>query len=197
MKTIKTIKKTSKTMKTIKLLAILFISALSFTACSDDHDHDDDDHDHEEELITTVTYTLTNGSDVVTLKFKDLDGDGGNTGTYTISGPLTANSTYTGVIKLENETENPAEDVTLEVKKEADEHEFFYTSSVSGVTVTKTDKDGNNNPLGVETTVTTGAAGSGNLVIILKHEPKKPNDGTSADAGGSTDIEVTFDISVQ
>lgn len=194
-----TITKTSKTikkMKTIKLLAILFIAGLTFTACSDD-DHDHDDHDHEEEVITTATYTLTNGSDVVTLKYQDSDGEGGNPGTYTVSGPLTANSIYTGVIKLENETETPADDVTVEVKNEADEHEFFYTSSISNVTITKTDNDGNGNPLGITTKVITGTAGSGNLTVVLKHEPKKPNDGTVSDAGGSTDLEVSFSITVQ
>lgn len=190
----KTINKT----KTIKLLAILFISAFTFSACSDD-DHDED-HDHEEELITTVTYTLTNltnGNDVVTMTFTDIDGEGGNAGTYKISGPLAANTTYTGVVKLENTTESPAEDITVEVKTEGDEHEFFYATSVAGVTVTKTDKDGNGNPLGIETSVVTGAAGAGTITIILKHEPTKPNDNTATNAGGSTDVEVTFSVTVQ
>lgn len=187
--------KTIKTMKTIKLLAILFIAGVTFTSCSDDdHNHDDD---HENEVITTLTYTLTNGNNVVTLKFQDLDGEGGNDGTYTVSGPLAANTTYTGVIKLENETENPAEDITLEVKEKDDEHEFFYTSSVAGLTVSKTDTDGNGNPLGVETSLTTGDSGTGTLTIILKHGPTKPNDGTASSAGGSTDIQVEFNISVE
>lgn len=187
--------KNFNSIKTIKLLAILFVATLTFTACSKDDDHDD--HDHEEELITTVTYTLTNGNDVVTLKYTDLDGEGGNPGTYDVSGPLTASTTYTGVIKLENATESPAEDITAEVQAEADEHEFFYSTNVAGTTITKTDKDGNNNPLGIATTVTTGAAGTGTLTVILKHEPTKPNDGTAAGAGGSTDVEVTYNITVQ
>ena len=196
MKTIKTIK-TIKTMKTIKLLAILFISALTFTACSED-DHDHDDHDHENEVMTTLTYTLTNGNDQVVLTFKDLDGEGGNDGTYDISGPLSANTTYTGEIKILNETESPAEDITEEIKEEDDEHEFFYTSTVSGLAIEKTDVDGDGNPLGLETSVTSGGAGSGSIYIVLKHEPTKPNDGTSGDAGGSTDIEVTFNnVTVQ
>lgn len=185
--------KISNTNKILKLLAILFISVLTFTACSDDHD--DDDHDHEEELITTVTYTLTNGNDVVTLTFEDLDGEGGNTGTSNVSGPLTANATYTGTIKLENTTESPSENITEEILAEADEHEFFYTNT-AGLTITKTDTDGTN-PLGIETTVVAGAAGTGTLSIILKHEPTKPNDGTSAGAGGSTDVEITFNVIVQ
>jgi hypothetical protein len=187
--------KITNTIKITKLLAILFISVFTFTACSDDDD--DHDHDSEEELITTVKYTLTNGSDVVILKFSDPDGEDGNDGTYSPSEPLTANTTYTGVVQLLNETESPAEDITKEVKEEGDEHEFFYTSNVSGLAIIKTDLDDNNNPLGIETSVTTGEAGSGTLTIVLKHEPIKPNDGSSSSAAGSTDVDVTFNIVIE
>lgn len=184
-----------KTMKTIKLLALFFVSSLVFVSCSSDDDNDD--HDHEEELITTVTYTLTNGNDVITLEFEDLDGEGGADGTTTVSGNLSANTTYTGSIKLLNETEDPAEDITEEVEEEGDEHEFFYSSTISDITITKEDEDEDGNPIGIETTLTTGEAGSGSLTIILKHEPTKPNDGTSTGAGGSTDVSVTFSIEVE
>lgn len=187
--------KITNTIKITKLLAILFISVFTFTACSDDDD-DDHDPDSEEELITTVNYTLTNGSDVVTLKFSDPDGDGAIEPVYEVSGDLTANSTYTGMIELLNETESPAEDITEEVKEEADEHEFFYTSNISGLAITKTDADGNGNPLGVETSLITAGAGSGTLTIVLKHEPTKPNDGSSSSARGSTDVEITFDVTI-
>lgn len=182
-------------MKTIKLLAVLFISTLVFTACSDDHD-DDHDHGDDEELITTVIYTLTDGTNPdVVLQWQDLDGDTGNDPTIT-SGTLMANTTYTGSIQLLNETESPAEDITVEVRAEADEHEFFYTPNSVNLSVTKTDNDGTN-PLGIETELVTGTASTGTLTVILKHEPTKPNDGTAAGAGGSTDVEVTFPITVQ
>jgi hypothetical protein len=183
-----------KSINTIKLLAILFISSLTFTACSD---NEEDDHDHEEELITTVTYTLTNGNDTVTLKFKDIDGEGGADGTYTVSGALSANTTYTGSIELLNETESPAEDITEEVEEEGDEHEFFYSSTISDLTVSKTDVDSNGNSIGIATSLATLDAGTGTLTVILKHEPTKPNDGTANGAGGSTDVEVTFSIEVE
>jgi hypothetical protein len=188
--------KTVNITNTIKLVAILFISSFALSSCSDDHD---DDHGSEEELITTVTYTLTSGTDVVTLKFQDLDGEGGEAGTFTpLNGAtLNANTTYTGVLKLENATKSPAEDITLEVKAEGDEHEFFFASSITDLTVEKTDTDVNGNPIGIETSVRTGNAGIGTMTIVLKHEPTKPNNGTSANAGGSTDAEVTFNISVQ
>jgi hypothetical protein len=183
-----------KTIKTVKLVALLLVTSIAFVSCSDDHD---DDHDHEEDLITTVTYTLRNGNEEVTLEFKDLDGEGGSDGTYNISGPLATNTTYTVAVKILNETESPAEDITEEVKAEDDEHEFFYTTSISGLTIEKTDTDGNNNPLGIETSVTTTAAGSGTLTIVLKHEPTKPNNGTATNAGGSTDVEITFSVTIE
>jgi hypothetical protein len=189
-----TLKLNTNKMKTFKLIALLFISSLTITSCSDEDDHDHDGE--EEELITTVTYKLTNGTNVVTLKWQDLDGEGGQDPTFEVSGPLAANTTYTGEIELLNETESPAEDITEEVKAEGDEHEFFYTASISGLSIEKTDTDGNANPIGIETSLTTGNAGSGTLTIILKHEPTKPNDGTSNSAGGSTDVEVTFNITV-
>lgn len=185
-------------MKTIKLLALIFVSSLTVLSCSSDDDHNGD-HDHEEELITTVIYTLTNSADnmdVVTLTFTDLDGEGGSDGTYDVSGPFTAGATYTGAVQLLNETESPADNITEEVENEGDEHEFFYSSDAD-LTIVKTDTDENGNPLGIETTVTAGAAGNGTVTVILKHEPTKPNDGTSAGAGGSTDVEVTFAVSVQ
>lgn len=187
-----------KTMKTIKLLALFFISSLALVSCSDD-DHDDD-HGDEEELITTVIYTLTNDADAtdfVIATFTDLDGEGGEDGTTVTVGNLTANATYSGTIKVWNATEDPAEDITLEIEEEDNEHELFYSSTVSGISISKDDTDEDGNPLGLETTLTTGDAGTGTLTVILKHEPTKPNDGTSADAGGSTDFEVTFDIEVQ
>ncbi|REE25754.1 hypothetical protein DFQ09_102345 [Winogradskyella pacifica] len=188
--------KNIKSIKTIKFLALLFVSSIAFVGCSSDDDHGDD-HDHEEELITTVRYTLTNGTDVVTLEFQDLDGEGGAEGTFDVSGPLTANTTYSGIIQLLNETESPADNITLEVEDEGDDHEFFYTPTISDITVSKDDLDEDGNPVGILTTLVTGGAGTGSLTIELIHEPTKPNDGTSINAGGSTDVEVTFSIEVQ
>ncbi len=45
-------------------------------------------------------------------------------------------------------------------------------------------------------TLTTGVAGTGTLTFTLRHEPTKPNTGLS-DAGGETDITVTFDVTIQ
>ena len=194
----------TKTMKTTKLLAILFISALSFTACSDNDDHDHDDHDHgeHEDEITQLVYTLTNtanSADVVTFTFTDEDGDGGAEGTTEVSGNLTANATYTGALQLLNLEEG--EDVGAELAEEdAEDHEIFYITNVAGLMFATTDVDANSNPLGFDTDVTAGAAGTGDLTISVVHEGKKPNDGTVADAlsgEGTTDIEVAFEVTVE
>lgn len=186
-------------MKTIKLLALLFISNIVFTGCSSDDDHGDN-HDHESEVITTVTYTLTNGNDVVTLTFEDLDGEGGEDGGYTISGNLTANTEYSGELTLRNVTDDEdPEHIQEEIEEENEEHEFFYTTStgLSDITISKEDTDDAGNPLGFETTLTTGDAGTGSITVVLIHEPTKPNNGTSADAGGSTDVEVSYAVTVE
>jgi len=194
----------SKTMKTTKFLAILFISALCFTACSEDDDHDHDDHDHgeHEEEITQLVYTLTNtanSADVVTFTFTDEDGDGGQDGTKDISGNLTANATYEGKLELLNLEEE--ENVGAEIAEDdAEDHEIFYITNVAGLQFTTTDVDTNSNPIGFDTDVTTGAEGTGKLTISVVHEGKKPNDGTTQDAlsgGGTTDIEVVFDVTVE
>ncbi len=192
----------TKTMKTTKLLAILFISALSFTACSDNDDHDHDDHDHgeHEDEITQLVYTLTNtanSADVVTFTFTDEDGEGGADGTTEVSGNLTANATYSGALELINLEE--LEDVGAEIAEEdAEDHEILYNAN--GLTIETTDVDGNGDPLGFNTSVTAGDAGTGDLTISVVHEGKKPNNGTVADAlsgEGTTDIEVAFEVTVE
>jgi len=101
-------------------------------------------------------------------------------------------------IELLNETESPAEDITEEVEELSGEHQFFYT--ITGgldITTTYTNFDGDNNPLGTKFILTAGAASSGTLTFTLRHEPKKPNNGTLADAAGETDIDATFNTTIQ
>ncbi len=157
---------------------------------------------NEEELITTVIYTLVpqGGGETVILNSTDLDGIGPGEPITDVE-PLQANTVYIGTIQLLNESESPAEDITEEVEEEADEHQLFFTfASVSSnseiVSIDYADQDSNGHPVGLTTTFTTTDATSGSLFITLRHEPKKPNDGTTADAGGETDIQVTFNIEI-
>jgi hypothetical protein len=192
----KTRKTTIKTMKTsIPFLSI--IALLFMTSCTDD---DAVTIINEEELITTVELELTNSADatnVVLFKSVDIDGEGPDDPVITITGTVNANSTYLGAVRFLNESIAPSEDITEEVIEESNEHEVFYTSSITDLTITKTDLDVNGNPLGVLTTFQTGAIGTGTLILVLRHEPIKPNDDTLIGAGGETDAEVSFTFEVE
>ncbi len=179
------------------LLALLSILLL-LSSCG----KDDPIIPNEEELITTLNLTLTpDGSgNSILLSFQDLDGDGGVAPIIRTSA-LQANTSYNATVEFLNEQESPAEDITLEVVEEGDEHQVFYSSSIPGVTVMYSDEDDMGNPVGISTVIETGDAGSGQLTITLRHEPSKTADGVSdgdiTNAGGETDIEVTFDIDVE
>ena len=180
------------------IISFVFAISLTFTAC----DKDDPEIPNEEELITTLNYTLTptSGGTSITLSFKDLDGDGGTAPTIT-GGTLAANQTYSGTLELLNEAESPAESITEEIEEEDEEHQFFFQSNISNLTIAYSDQDADGNPVGLSSTLTTGAAASGSITIILRHEPSKSASGVSGgditNAGGETDIEVTFPIDVQ
>lgn len=184
-------------MKTIKILSLLTFVVVLFTACSDDDDTPEEIN--EEETITTMTLTLVpaGAGTPITIQSRDLDGDGPNAPVITVSGNLAANTAYSGSVVLLNETETPAENITEEVEEENDEHQFFYVTTGNIVSVTYDDVDGDGNPVGLEFTLTTEGAGSATLAVTLRHEPKKPNDGTLADAGGETDITQTFNLTIE
>ncbi|WP_422080610.1 type 1 periplasmic binding fold superfamily protein [Ulvibacterium sp.] len=197
-------------MKTIKFLSTLAITGFLLTSCSDDDDAPEPVN--EEETITTMTVTLVpqGGGTTVTLVSRDLDGDGPDAPDIDVSGSLAENTVYDGGIVLLNETETPAENVNEEIEGEAAEHQFFfvvggalnasteygddesdYVSEETGENFTTT------NPVGIVFTLTTTDASSGTLAVTLRHEPKKPNDGTLADAGGETDITQTFSLTIE
>lgn len=181
----------------------LFLTALavvvSFNSCSDDDDATPEEV-NEEEVITTLIATLTpdGGGTPITLTSRDLDGeDGPNAPDIIVSASLAANTTYSGTVSFLNEQESPAENITEEVEEEDDEHQvFFVPASGLNITTEYTNFDGDGNPLGTTYNLTTGDASTGNFTITLRHEPSKPNTGL-ADAGGETDIQVTFPITVE
>ena len=181
-------------MKILKyaLLAIPFL----YFSCSDDDDAPEPIN--EEEVITTMTVTLVahDGSGVVTMQTQDLDGDGPGLPELTVSGPISAASSYSGSIVWLNEMEDPAEDVTEEILEEADEHQVFFSASDLDIDFVYSDFDSNDLPLGTQFILAPNSSGSGTITITLVHEPTKPNDGLDT-AGGSIDIQTTFPVTVE
>lgn len=178
------------------LLATLF--SISFIACDKD-DNPIAPPVNEEELITTVKVTLTNGTNVVTLTSKDLDLDGPNAPVVTVSGPLSANTAYVGVVELLDETKNPADVISEEIKEseeEKREHQFFYNLTGLTGSAVYSDLDSNGKPIGLNFSYTTGAASTGSFTITLRHLPNKSAAGVATgdmtNAGGSTDAKATF-----
>lgn len=183
-------------MKNLKLIALVVIPVLFSTSCSND-----DAPVNEEEVITTVTTTLVGGGQTITLTSRDLDGDGPNAPVVTVSGNLTAGTTYTGSTTFLNELESPAEDITIEVEEEGADHQVFYQLPSSIGTVTYTDMDANGRPIGLNFTLVAGTSGStGTLTVTLRHLPNKTASGVSGgditNAGGNTDAAVTFAVAV-
>ncbi|MAC86356.1 MAG: type 1 periplasmic binding fold superfamily protein [Flavobacteriales bacterium] len=184
-------------MKTVKFLSTtIFATALIFSCSSDDDSTPEPVL--EEEVITTMTITLTaDGQADVILQTQDLDGDGPDLPVVTVSGNLSSNTNYSGSITLLNETEDPAENITEEIEEEDLEHQFFYSvGSGLDAQTDYNDADSEGNPLGLDFVLSTYSASSGTITFTLRHEPNKPNMGLE-DAGGETDIEATFNVSIQ
>jgi predicted RNA binding protein with dsRBD fold (UPF0201 family) len=185
-------------MKNLKIIAIALISVFSFSSCS----NDDPIAVNEEEVITTVTTTLTAGSQTVTLTSRDLDGDGPNAPVVTISGDLMVNTSYTGTVTFLNEIADPVDDITVEIKEEAVEHQLFFQAPAAIGAFTYADADANGKPIGLAFTLKTGtAATTGNIVVILRHEPIKNAEGVASgditNAGGATDAQITYAVQVK
>ncbi len=178
-----------------KLLAtfVLLIPAILFTTTSCDKD-DDDAPDNEQELITTIQLTFTGGGNVITATAKDLDGDGGNPPVVQDI-QLAANTDYALTVAFLDESKTPAENLTEEVEEESNEHLVCLVGSGAIPSPAVQDTDDNGKPLGLASTLKTGAAGNGTLKVSLKHEPDKNN--ANPCNTGETDAEQIFNVIVK
>ena len=192
-------------MKKQTFLLPLLILSLIFTGCSDDDDHDDHSHRvNEEEVITTVEVTLSDGTNSYVLIWEDLDGDGPDL--PIITGATIPSNSYDAEIQLYNKTLDPTDDeyvVTTEILEEDVDHQFFFNAS-NGLNVfdfVYADADVDGNPIGQQFIIEDVSGSGGDLNIVLLHEPNKNADGVSdgdiTNAGGDTDIDITFPIIVQ
>lgn len=177
----------------------LIIGVFILSSCRKDQH----DHEHEQELITTVrlVFTPLGGGAPAEFKFVDLDGIGGNPPTV-FNDTLSANTNYSMEVFLLNESVTPAEDITTEVRNEGTAHQLFYTpQSGLNLVITYNDSDARGKPIGLLCNASTGAASSGTLKVTLRHEPNKNAANVSAgdmtNAGGETDVEVTFEVVIE
>lgn len=183
----------------MKKYMAIFTAVLAFSACKkDDDDIITPPPVNEEEVITKLQLTFTDNVSGETFVWvqSDPDGDGGDDPVQSVD-TLPANGSFTMEVRLFNETENPVEEMTSEIEEEDEEHQFFFElNSGAFMNIQYNDADGNGNPIGLSNNATTGEAENVQLTVTLRHEPDKSADGVSdgniGNAGGETDLEVTF-----
>jgi hypothetical protein len=172
------------------LAALVMIIALSTTLSSckpDKHDHDG------QETITTLKLKLTptGSSAQEVFTFKNLNGV-----TTKDTVVLSSGSSYIATLEVLDETKSPAEDITVEIAEEKNEHQFFFVTSPTGlVTFSNFDKDSNGKDVGLISTFTTTSVGKGTLQVVLKHLGEDPKTGNITN--GESDLDVVFEVVVQ
>jgi hypothetical protein len=166
------------------------------------------------ELITKVTLTFkpATGFPIIATA---TDPDGEGVENIATDGPIRLDPKVSYILEIElfNTLVNSDEegyDITSEVRKEADEHIFFFGWSGSIFSdpagdgnidsrsddVNYRDEDTNKVPVGLTTQWTTAVdAASGKLKILLKHQPEVKS-ATTSSAIGETDLDVEFDVIV-
>jgi hypothetical protein len=178
---------------------------------------DDGGTTNENEVITTVILDLTpaGGGAAVSATFNDPDGDGG--AAPTVDPLVLANgTTYTMTVRFQNRLETPPDEITDEVRDEADQHQVFFTGTAINGPATATtaapltqsyaDMDDNGLPIGLSNTIVAATGtGTGTVIVTLRHLPPV-NDTAVKIAGlamqirtdgiaalpGDTDAQVTF-----
>lgn len=194
-------------MKNLSLSAKLMCLVCLFAMAACDQDANEPDPVNEEELITSVylQFVDTLKADTALFSFVDIDGDGGNPPIIS-NATLSDSTTYMVEVRFLNEASVPADNITEEVIDEGDEHQVFYVVE-SGLdlivqySVSDRNTDVNGRPIGVETIAKSGTVGSGTLTLILRHKPNKEAAGVAqgdlTNAGGETDIELSFIVDIQ
>lgn len=183
-------------LKVTKSLLLLLLAVFVLTNCKDKADDPKPDDDNE--LITTVKLTFAKAGTTTPSTFLYQNPTGGSTPTKFDQIMLDKNSTYTLSIELLDESKSPVVDITEEVEEKSDEHLFVFTPTPGTglLAVTITDKDANNLPIGLESTVVTGTTATGKLRIQLRHQP--PLNGVRAKNGtatpGSDDVNLEFSV---
>lgn len=191
---------------------------LALGACNDAGNPDDEGN--ATEVITTVALTFTPRAGGAALDFRWADPE--NDGSPVIDAIVLPDADdYDVTVSFLNELEEPAEDITVEVSAESDVHQVLFTgTAVQGpatganaaavVEHEYADTDENGFPVGLSNTLSTLAPGAGTFVVTLRHLPPESDaavkTATIAEdvaAGGfdaipgSTDAEVTFDLTVE
>jgi hypothetical protein len=168
----------------LKLTMCMVLAGALFSACK----KDDPVETNDEEVITTMrlTFVPVGGGATLTYQFDDADGPGGAAATIDEI-VLAPSKVYNVSVTLLNKTKTPVEDITTEVRGEADAHRLYYEAAAGlNLTIGNLDNDANGVPLGLTSTWTTGAVSTGKANVTLRHYPGNPPGKAVADLENST-----------
>jgi len=198
----------------LKYLLFAVLTLFIFTACEEDEAAPEEEEEMEVitdvKLIFTPTNTLS-GLATVEATAQDPDGEGVQELQVKDAINLAANATYTLTFDIKNNLETPGEDIGEEIKEEDDEHQIFFSFTNGAFTnptgdgnidnasdpINYNDQDANGNPVGLNTTWTTGTAqNDGSFVVRLQHQPGVKTSSSTATTG-DTDFELTFVLNIQ
>ena len=175
----------------IQYKALYLLLSLLIISCS----KEDPEPINEEELITTVQLTFkTPGITDQIVRWQE-----GSNNSDIIS--LAANTQYeVEIIFLDESDPSDIEDITEEVKEEADEHQVFYQFSQLNISLEQSSSDtldSNQNPLFVNSLWNTSEVGTGTVRVYLIHEPVTKSSPTRDGFAGETDVTVDFPIIIE
>ena len=195
-------------MKNLKKVSLYLLAlvAFGFASC----ESEDPEKENAGEVITDVTlkFQELNASNALVgsvLSFKASDPQGIEVGkTPTIQSiSLAKGKKYQMTIEVTNAIKG--EDITQEILTEAAAHQFFFLGQVfdsSFFSIQYADAGGI--ALGLKTTVTVSSStgtNNSNMRVVLRHELNKsfpgasnPNFANFAQAGGETDLDLTFPV---
>ena len=175
-------------------IIILFILGLvaGSTACKKASDPNDE---NEHEAINKITLSFSGAGTTATFTIEDPDGDGGNPPTRIDTIRLKAGQTYTSAIGFKNLSGGTERDLTAGISAQGKAHEVFYLPTGVTLTITKTDKDANGYPLGLNATWVVGTAGTGSVMLKLMHKSgiKGPNDAPTL---GHSDVQILVPVRI-
>ncbi len=152
------------------------------------------------EAITTVMLPLTSQTASTDVRTALIDNLGSNRPDFSRDTlKLTPNRSYSCKIGMVNKLTDPFTDATVEIRELANEHLLIYTPAEGlNLTVTITDRDTNPAPgpypVGLTSVVKSGAASSGKLHVVLRHQPGT-KDGTATP--GTSDLDTSFDVAIR
>lgn len=197
-------------MKNYRKLPLVLFAALSFAFAS--CESDDPVPENEGELITDVTLTFQelDGDNLVGTPFsaKASDPEGIEVGGTPTIETVTVNKgkSYRMTITVANSI--AGEDITAEILAEADEHQFYFlgTAFTSNVLTIAYD-DPSGELIGLQNKLTVSSApGTNNseFRVLLRHGLDKnypgatnPNFENYEQAGGETDLDITFPVVIE